>query len=172
MLLLWLFSISVFLSVPHGVVIAAAGAPQPAQEAIIALNVDSSTFEERTPDAEAMLLDLNGVRRRSGLQPLTLDHRLCELARVHGTDMLHRQYFGHVTPDGRSPFDRMRAAGLPFGYAGENLALNTDTASAEMSLLNSRSHRANILSRYYKKVGIAALASPLYGELFVQEFTD
>jgi len=171
LLLSWFFSISVLFGIPHGVLLMAAE-PQPAQEAIVALNFDSTTFEERAPDADAMLHDVNSVRRKFGLGTLAVDRRLCDLARIHGTDMLRRRYFGHFTPDGHSPFDRMRSAGLPFGYAGENLALNADEPSAQTSLRNSQSHRANILNKNYKKVGIAALASPRYGELFVQEFTD
>jgi len=43
---------------------------------------------------------------------------------------------------------------------------------AMQGLMNSPGHRANILSPSFHKVGIGVLDAGIYGEMFVQEFTD
>jgi uncharacterized protein YkwD len=144
---------------PDDVVIALAGYPRTA--------VAAQPAQER-----AMLGALNAARRRVGLGPLVRDQRLDRVARDHALDMVSRQYFGHDTPDGVDPFERMRAAGVPFGYAGENLAMNADAATAERAFMHSAEHRANILEPHYRRVGIATAGDAGDGEFFVQEFTD
>jgi len=91
---------------------------------------------------------------------------------MHAYDMLERRYFGHVTPEGESPFDRLREAGISYSWAGENLALNRDEPSAALALWNSPHHRANILETHYRHVGIAAVSTTEAGEMFVQMFSD
>ncbi|HET8780973.1 MAG TPA: CvpA family protein, partial [Pyrinomonadaceae bacterium] len=61
------------------------------------------------PDLEKQMLDLvNQERVANGLQPLAPDPELTEVARAHSTDMFARGYFAHDTPEGLTPFDRMR----------------------------------------------------------------
>ena len=125
------------------------------------------------PEAEtAMLHLLNAERRRRGLPPLRMDERLRHLAREHSRDMLARGYFAHDDPDGHTPFDRMRAAGIPFHAAGENLAFAPTVEVAHSGLMNSPGHRANILNHAYHRVGIGALRAPPFGIMFTQEFTN
>ncbi|CAN7706842.1 CAP domain-containing protein [Variovorax sp. LjRoot290] len=59
-----------------------------------------------------MLVLLNEERRKHGLRPLKADPQALETARAHSSDMFARSYFSHITPDGRTPFDRMRRAGV------------------------------------------------------------
>ena len=70
-----------------------------------------------------MLRLVNKERQAMGLKALSPDPELTEVARKHSTDMFVRGYFAHDTPEGRDPFDRMRAADVRFLTAGENLAL-------------------------------------------------
>ena len=123
------------------------------------------------PGVRAMLAALNRARAAGGLGPLVLDRRLSGVAEAHARDMLGRGRFGHDVSQG-DPFARMRAAGLSFVYAGENLALAPSEPLAERALERSPEHRANILEQHYVRVGIAAVSVPGTGELFVQEFTD
>jgi uncharacterized protein YkwD/uncharacterized membrane protein required for colicin V production len=127
------------------------------------------------PDTEAetaMLRLVNAERRRRGLSPLKMDEKLRQVARQHSRDMLARGYFAHQDPEGRSPFDRMRAAGIRYRAAGENLALAPDVETAHTGLMNSPGHRANILNRAFGKVGIGAIRADPYGIMFSQEFTN
>jgi hypothetical protein len=97
------------------------------------------------PDLEKRMLDLvNQERAEAGLRPLAPDPELTEVARRHSTDMFARGYFAHDTPEGLSPFDRMRAADVRFLTAGENLALAPTLSVAHTGLMNSPGHRENI----------------------------
>lgn len=122
--------------------------------------------------ATALYDDINNERRTHGLAPLELDPRLGQAAVEHIVDMNTRNYFGHVSPSGVSPFDRMRAAGCQYAYAGENLAEAPNERIADSALINSAPHRRNTLSANYRRVGIAVMVDA-YGELlFVEDFTD
>jgi uncharacterized protein YkwD len=133
------------------------------------------TVKNPVPDSaseERMLQLINTERTSQGLQPLVMDSKLRTLARDHAADMFERGYFSHNTPEGLSPFDRMNKAGIKYMIAGENLALAPDVDIAENGLMNSPSHRANILTPDFKKVGIGCMDGGRYGEIFAQEFTN
>ena len=66
----------------------------------------------------------------------------------------------------------MDKAGIHFQAAGENLALAPNINLAHQGLMNSPGHRANILSPDFKKVGIGVIDGGIYGEMFVQEFSN
>lgn len=122
---------------------------------------------------ESTMLNLvNGERVRYGLRHLSLSFPLRELARDIARDMFARGYFSHYNPEGESPFDRMEKRGIKFSAAGENLALAPNVDLAHQGLMNSSGHRANILSSDFGKVGIGVIDGGIYGEMFVQEFTD
>lgn len=121
---------------------------------------------------EAMLDSVNKHRRENGLGELTMDTQLRELARDYSKDMLQRGYFSHYNLEGQSPFDRMDAYGITYGYAGENLALAPSTDLAMQGLMNSPGHRANILNANFTKVGIGVMDGGVYGKMYTQEFTD
>jgi uncharacterized protein YkwD len=66
----------------------------------------------------------------------------------------------------------MRADRISFGWAGENLAMSPDEATAYRALLQSPEHLANIMQRHFSKVGIAAVQGQDGEMLFVQDFTN
>src|SRR6185503_18152883 len=72
-------------------------------------------------------------------------------------------YFAHETPEGLSPFDRMRAANVRFLVAGENLALAPTLSLAHTGLMNSPGHRANILRPQFGRVGIGIMDGGMRG---------
>lgn len=110
------------------------------------------------PDLEAQMLELlNEERIENGLKPLQADTALRDVARQHSEDMFRRGYFSHHSPDGDTPFDRIRAANVRFLTAGENLALAPTLTIAHEGLMNSPGHRANILQRRFGRVGIGVL---------------
>lgn len=123
--------------------------------------------------AENQMLDLlNDERRRAGLSALVRDSTVDDVARAHSMDMLQRGYFAHENPEGLSPFDRMRVAGIRFTAAGENLALAPTVVLAHQGLMDSPGHRANILSPQYGRVGIGAALADGRGRVFTQSFTN
>ena len=121
---------------------------------------------------QEMLALVNRERVAAGLAPLAMDPDLQRVARAHADDMLRRGYFAHLSPEGATPFDRMRAANITFRQAGENLALAPNLSVAHRGLMNSPGHRANILQPGFGRAGIGVLDAGLRGQMFVQLFRD
>jgi len=121
---------------------------------------------------QRMLTLVNAERTKRGLRPLVLSSSLTGVARAYARDMFERGYFSHVSPEGLTPPDRLDRAGIPYGVMGENLALAPDVLIAHDGLMNSPGHRANILGASFRRVGIGVIDGGVYGEMFVQEFTD
>ncbi len=131
------------------------------------------TETQPQPDLEAQMLVLvNNERTSRGLKPLIADTALLPVARAHDADMFARGYFSHYTPEGKDPFDRMKAAGIKYFAAGENLALGPTLMICHNGLMNSPGHRANILNPAYKRVGIGILNGGSYGLMIAQEFRN
>lgn len=124
------------------------------------------------PVQQQMLADLNATRRRAGLRPLALEIHLNAAAEGHAADMAAHNFFDHTGRDGRSPFDRMRADGARFGYAGENIAESETEREAYAALLASPEHLENIMNPHYSRVGIGVAHAPDGSLLFVQDFSD
>jgi uncharacterized protein YkwD len=124
-------------------------------------------------DLEAEMLELvNKARIKEGLKPLKADPELTLVARAQSQDMFVRGYFAHVNPDGKDPFERMKAANITFRAAGENLALAQTLPIAHTNLMNSPGHRANILNPSFGRVGIGIMDGGYYGLMISQEFRD
>lgn len=144
----------------------------PQSDKLVALNyrTQNITIDE---NSENQMLDLiNQARKANGLSVITMDDHLREVARAHSKDMFERGYFSHYTPEGLSPFDRLRNAGIIYVYAGENLALAPDVNKAEQGLIDSEGHRENILNSNFNKVGIGVVDAGIYGRMFTQDFID
>lgn len=125
------------------------------------------------PFLEIQMLEMvNKERAKEGLKALKADPEMTQVARAHSRDMFARGYFAHANPDGKSPFDRMRAAGVVFTAAGENLALAQTLEIAHNNLMNSPGHRANIMNPAFGRLGIGILDGGFYGLMISQEFRD
>jgi uncharacterized protein YkwD len=162
-------AIGASLVAPHVVPLTSVAAP--ATDPAFGTPAAVGSVPDRDADVRMMLAALNARRAASGLAPLRLEPRLCEIAYQHAADMVVRSYFDHYTPEGVSPFGRMDQAHYPYGYAGENLALDQSAPAAELALWHSPEHRKNILTSQYAKVGIAAVRSR-DGEIIVEDFSD
>lgn len=116
---------------------------------------------------------INKEREKNGLAPLALSPELSSVARKHSSDMAARNYFSHNSPEGITPFDRLRNAGISYGAAAENIAAGQKTAEAVVKAwMNSSGHRKNILNGKYKKTGIGVAEKGSYGIYHTQVFTD
>lgn len=117
------------------------------------------------------MVDLvNQERIKAGLQPLTVDPKLTELARLKAQDMVKNNYFDHISPTYGSPFDMMRHAGITYRTAGENIAAASSVERAHTALMNSSGHRANILNPNFTRIGIGIVPDPTYGLMISQMF--
>ncbi|RYF81111.1 MAG: hypothetical protein EOO29_11580 [Comamonadaceae bacterium] len=126
------------------------------------------------PELEAAMLALVNAERAQvgGLRPLAADTETVDMSRAHSRDMFERSYFAHVTPDGRTPFDRLRAARLGYRAAGENLALARTLDMAHTGLMNSPGHRANILNPAFGRLGIGIVDGGRHGLMVTQTFRN
>jgi uncharacterized protein YkwD len=125
------------------------------------------------PDLEARMLELvNSERAAAGLPALAPDPEMTEVARKHSADMFARGYFAHQTPEGLSPFDRMKRDGVSFRTAGENLALAPTLSVAHTGLMNSPGHRANILQPAFGRLGIGIMDGGRRGLMVTQNFRN
>lgn len=104
---------------------------------------------------QAQLALTNAARAEDGDAPLRCDVLMTRVARAHSQDMCDQRYFSHTNLDGLSPFQRMRAAGVSYTTAAENIAQGQRTADdVHTSWMNSPGHRTNILNGAYGRIGI------------------
>ena len=102
----------------------------------------------------------NAERAKAGCGPLTVNATLTGVAQAH-------------SQDGRTPFDRMTAAGYRYSTAAENIAAGQRTPQDVMTAwMNSPGHRANILNCALKQIGVgyATGSSSQYGAYWTQDF--
>jgi uncharacterized protein YkwD len=138
----------------------------------IDLGYTDSSGRSDEPSEASMLVLLNQERISRGLGALRMDPTLVLVARKHSQDMLMRGYFSHMTPEGTDPFARLRAEGVSYLVAGENLALAPSVVSAHQGLMSSPKHRDNILGVDYGHVGVGIIHSQTHGYMVSQEFTQ
>jgi uncharacterized protein YkwD len=110
----------------------------------------------------AVLCLHNQIRAQKGLPALKDNPKLRKAAVGHSGDMVEEGYFDHTDPSGTTFVDRILGAGYARrtdGWSlGENLAWGTgdlSTANGVMTAwMNSPGHKANILKRSYKEIGV------------------
>ena len=84
--------------------------------------------------------------------------------------MIDRNFFDHYNPDSASPFDRMKAAGIRYTMAAENIAAGYPSPESVVEgWMNSPGHRANILSGN-KYLGVGLALGGGYGYYWTQCF--
>jgi hypothetical protein len=119
-----------------------------------------------------MLNLVNKERRANGLNALEIDPKLQMMARRYSQEMIDNNFFSHTSPVSGELLDRVTAAGVDDGWllAGENLAGAPTVESAFQGLMNSPTHKDNILEPKYTRIGIGAIDGGPYGKMFSQEF--
>jgi uncharacterized protein YkwD len=106
----------------------------------------------------AALCLVNAERARYGLAPLVDNAQLATAAQLHASDMTANRYFSHVSADGRTFDQRIRASGYFGTYLAENIAWGGGSLGTPRRVvsgwLNSAGHRANILNGLLRDSGI------------------
>jgi len=123
---------------------------------------------------ERELLDLTNVSRvLAGKEALVWDDKAASTARKHSKDMGENGYFDHFNLQGHSPFDRMKADGIAFSAAAENIAAGQINAVfAHAGWMNSEGHRKSMMKDVYERLGVGAayLANYSYHIYYTQNF--
>jgi uncharacterized protein YkwD len=108
------------------------------------------------PVEQEILRHTNAQRKRYGLPPLVIDAKLTETARKHAFWMASAHSLQHA-----------------HGAWAENIAQGQTSAShAVTSWMNSSGHRANILNRRHRRIGVAGYKTPRGDIFWCQQFLD
>jgi uncharacterized protein YkwD len=111
-----------------------------------------------------VLSDVNRVRAAHGLAPLHLSARLTSAADQHSQEMARDGYFSHNSANGAAFWRRVQryypSRGSRYWSVGENLLWSSpdiDAAGALKTWMGSPEHRANLLKREWREVGLSAV---------------
>jgi uncharacterized protein YkwD len=113
----------------------------------------------------AILCLHNQIRAGRGLPLLRENAKLRRAAAGHSADMVTRSFFDHTTPGGSTFVQRIFAARYASRRVawslGENLAWGTGTLATPREIMkawmNSPGHRANVVKRSYREIGIGVV---------------
>jgi uncharacterized protein YkwD len=147
----------------------------PRQQGAQKASASSASARVNLSALESQLLGkINLTRGRRGLRPLRISARLTAAANQHSASMAAKGYFSHDSANGGSFFKRIASFYSYRGYsnwsAGENILWSSpdiDPAGALNLWMHSPEHRANLLNRSWREIGLgavhAASAPGVYG---------
>lgn len=97
----------------------------------------------------------NSIRSSNGLGSYSQNGALASAARAKAQHMCTHDYWAHTAPDGTTGWNFMRNSGYNYVVAGENLAKGYSTDQSVVNgWMNSAGHRANILHKTYREIGV------------------
>ena len=121
---------------------------------------------------ESELIDfINAERLSYGLGSVRPSNVLMQVARAHSQDMINRDFFDHVNPDGWGAGDRLDNAGYNWMTYGENIGGGYSSAELMSNgWMNSSGHRANMLNPELTQIGVGYVAGGFYGHYWTALF--
>ena len=122
-------------------------------------------------DVETFVFErVNEVRTELGLRTLASDPILTTIARNHSTDMLERDYLGHISPEGKGPVQRVGEDHRRLvGEVSENVwsaFLLESRGPSEVAdriveaVMASEGHRQNMLEPGLTHLGLGVYSAP------------
>ena len=137
-------------------------------------DIEAVTFcESATENFQCEVWRLtNNERIAAGYPGLEYNGVLARAAQGHAADMRVCSYFAHECLDGRTPFDRMAAAGYAGSTMGENIAAGQQTPQEVVEgWMESKGHRENILNPDFTEIGVGyEYSEDSLGPRWVQNF--
>lgn len=117
-----------------------------------------------TIQPEKLIELTNQAREAQGLSSLTANQLLTQAAILKGQAILESNAFKHTINDKK--FSAwVRDAGYNYSYVGENLAVDFFTSEGIIEAWkNSPLHRKNLLSPYYREIGISTMTGKFQGQ--------
>jgi uncharacterized protein YkwD len=99
----------------------------------------------------------NQERQLRGLKTLKKDNQLDQAADMKSSNMIARNYFEHYA-FGISPWMIIKNTGYDYQIAGENLAMDFNTAEGVVGAwMKSSTHRSNILNPEFEEIGVGVV---------------
>ncbi|EGT3755903.1 TPA: sporulation protein [Clostridioides difficile] len=136
-------------------------------------NNNSGSTSESFSAYQKEVVDLVNIERaKAGLNPLTLDSSISNVATKKSQDMIDNNYFSHNSPTYGSPFDMLKKFGISYKTAGENIAMGQKTPKEVVNAwMNSEGHRKNIMNPNFSKIGVGvaqkSVGSIYWTQIFV-----
>ncbi|MEA5532703.1 CAP domain-containing protein [Crocosphaera sp. XPORK-15E] len=144
-------------------------------------NLGNSFPTRSLSQLQSFALELvNRDRRLNGLPPLQEKPLINQVAQSHAEDMLNRNYYDHITPEGKTPTDRFNDRGGQGGI-GENIMYQESYPGTvlnygllekfQKSWMYSDGHRDNLLNPDYQYFGFGIVRDPITQKVYaVQNF--
>src|SRR3989344_5282781 len=116
-------------------------------------------------ESQSLMDMINTERSSRNLSVLVTNNSLLVAANLKSQDMIDRDYFAHVDPDGNYIWPKIIAAGYgQYKILGENLAVDFSTSEGMIKAwLDSPTHRANLLHNDFLEQGLVALYGDFEG---------
>lgn len=110
-------------------------------------------------ESNTLMALINQERESRNLSTLLTHQSLLTASFQKSQDMIDRDYFAHIDPDGNYVWPKIVAAGYtPYKILGENLAVDFSTSEGVVKAwIDSQSHRANLLHPDFVHQGLGAL---------------
>jgi uncharacterized protein YkwD len=112
----------------------------------------------------AVLANVNAIRAQHGLRGLKLSNRLSAAADQQSEAMGAKGFFSHNSADGSAFWKRIRKYYPDRNYrywaVGENLLWSSPDVDASQALdmwMKSPEHRANLLNKSWREIGLSAI---------------
>lgn len=114
------------------------------------------------PKVADIIKATNVSRTTNGLAPLTESALLDKSACLKADDMIAKNYWAHVSPDGIEPWYWIQQVRYFYKKAGENLAYGFNTGNQIVTAwMNSQTHKDNVLGSY-TETGACIVSSKSY----------
>ena len=99
---------------------------------------------------------VNEARKAAHVAALEKNDMLQKAAEEKAQDMIENNYFAHISPQGKSPWEWVNKNKYDYRYAGDNLAINfTNAEEQQNAWMDSPTHKKNILNENYTETGVA-----------------
>lgn len=151
--------------------------------AVTTSGCDPASWPEARVEKERAVLDLVNAARAEGRDCASLarepagalawNEELAWASRWHAEDMARGRYFAHESQDGRTPFERMEAAGYDGFPRSENIAAgDIDPGAVVEGWMGSDGHCQNIMDPEANELGVGYVddAASEWTHYWVQSF--
>ncbi|MCG8500753.1 MAG: CAP domain-containing protein [Firmicutes bacterium] len=133
------------------------------------LPTSEPVIEYKSSHEQTIFKQINASRQAAGLSALAYHNGARDHARLHSKDMAENNFFSHTSPTRGSFETRILNSGLSFSWAGENLYMGTGISGAHEALMDSLSHKANIMKAEVTHVGIGVVWDSVDSRYYVTE---
>lgn len=113
---------------------------------------------------------INNKRMENNLPEFEIDETLLNIARLKCQDLAKNNYFSHTSPTYGTIFQMLQNNNFYYSKASENIARSINADTAIKNLMNSESHKNNILSKDFNYTGIAVVSNIKGNKIFVEIF--